>query len=119
MNDSNAEHTPEREEHWKAVGTKALGLSEVIAPGLDCSQGHLVCSVNQVFYDRAVVHYLPRELTDWRINLIAQAPTTLQQRDKLLAVCKRLRRRAETGKAIQRGDVQVLDDAIANVEKGK
>lgn len=50
-------------------------------------------------------------------RLIASAPKLKQQRDDLLKACERLRRRAETGKAITQGDVDVLEAAIAKAKK--
>jgi hypothetical protein len=68
---------------WKAIGSVALGLSEVVDVNRDFCAGHLVCQVNTQWFDRETGAFrrLGREFTDDRANLIAAAPC-------LLSACK-------------------------------
>ena len=70
-------HTPGP---WKATGTKALGLSEVIAPSADFQGGHLVCSVNLRWYSQGSGRgtYLPKEQVEANARLIAAGPDLLE-----------------------------------------
>ena len=75
---------------WKATGTKALGLSEVIAPNADFHEGHLVASVNKRFYiDGGKTGMLPREQTDANARLLATAPSLLTACEHTLLLLER------------------------------
>lgn len=72
--------------NWKEIGPNVVTSGEY-----ESSKYGTVCGV---------------QMSEDNARLIAAAP-------ELLEACKRLRRRAETGKPIQVGDVHVLDAAIA------
>ena len=74
-------HTPGP---WTASGTKALGLSEVIAPNAGFSDGHLVCMIGKRYWEQGTIEkQLPRGQVEANARLIAAAPD-------LLAACKAL-----------------------------
>ncbi len=69
-------HTPGP---WKATGTKALGLSEVVAPDTDFEHGYLVCMINREWFkDGTVKQQLDRSTVDNNARLIAAAPKLLE-----------------------------------------
>lgn len=83
-------HTPGP---WRAEGTVALGHMNVIAPDCDFQQGHLVCSINQLWGDqKGKVGRLPREQTDANAELIASAPRLAADRERLVAAVKEIDR---------------------------
>lgn len=95
-------HTPGP---WKASGTKALGYSEVVAPGSDFHQGHLVAIINTRYGVRyGVTERMPREQTDANARLIAAAPD-------LLEACRMVVDRWEEGDLAEA--VRACDAAIA------
>ena len=60
---------------WKATGTKALGLSEVVAPDCDFKDGHLVCTISKGGYiDGSKFVEIPRRQREATAMLIAEAP---------------------------------------------
>jgi hypothetical protein len=74
-------HTPGP---WEATGTKAGGLSEVVAPNSDFHEGHLVATINGTYFVEggSFPKFLPRVQREANARLIAAAP-------ELLAVCER------------------------------
>lgn len=73
-------HTPGP---WEVSGTKAFGLSEILAPKADQRNGFYVCQINQHYYSGplALSCRIPREISDSNARLISAAP-------ELLAVLK-------------------------------
>ena len=80
-------HTPGP---WKATGTKALGLSEVVAPNSDFTEGHLVCTVNKGGYqDGSKFVEIPRQQRDATAKLIAEAPAMRKALEDIRAALNR------------------------------
>jgi hypothetical protein len=80
-------HTPGP---WKATGTKALGLSEVVAPNSDFTEGHLVCTINKGGYqDGSKFVKIPRQQREATAQLIAEAPAMRKALEDVRAALNR------------------------------
>lgn len=112
-------HTPGP---WVAMGTKALGLSEVVAEGLDFSEGFLVCTINRDWYDAgSQLRPLQRERVDANARLIAAAPELLEAchhaaRSEHHAACKCHGEYSGNPEMYCTCHVQKARDAIAKAE---
>ncbi len=98
---------------WKATGTKALGLSEVISPDCSFQEGHLVCSIQKGGYiDGSKFVEIPKEQREATANLIAAAP-------ELLAACQMLKQWFDYGGDAPEMLTDCVDAAVIAIRKSE
>lgn len=105
--ESKVQHTPGP---WKAIGTKAFGLSEVVATRCDFNEGHLVCTVNRNFFVGGnQLELLPRAQVEANALLLAAAPDYRAALEEIAALADATQ---------MRGDLAEIGMPASLVEEG-